>query len=94
LTAYIGDHSDDHALSMGILDNLADRIPIRKIAVRHRLVDHARARSLGAVTLVEEAPRQQRHPHRLEVSGRHGADLGDRIFSTRWRLPLDSKWQG
>ena len=74
-------------------DGLAERAAIRKVSPRHRLVDHAGARRLSRIALVEEAAVEQPDLHRLEVAGRDDADVGERILGRRRLLPFDVERQ-
>ena len=68
-------------------------LAIGKVAPRHRLVDHARARRLLRVALVEEPSGDQRNLHRLEVAGHDDADVRERIFAAWRRLAFDVERQ-
>ena len=79
LVADVADDADHLALAVRVLDDLAERTAVGKVAAGHRLVDHAGARPGLDVALVEETALEQwdaasSRSSRGRRSGRRRAD--------------------
>ena len=80
--ADVADDADDFVRPAPIPENfdlLPDRVHVREILFRHRLVDQQHARFLH-VAFVEQPAFQQRDAHRLEIGRRDHAHLHSRFL--------------
>ena len=73
-------------------ESFADGVSLWPELVRHVLVDHRDASGdarVGPFLLREHPPTAQRDVHRLQILGRHPANLEQRLLSERRRLILE-----
>src|SRR4029453_282313 len=94
LVANVANHAHDDAVSMRVLNHLAEGGSVRKIRACHRFVDDACQLSLRLVALVEISSSEEGNPHRLKVTGRNRTNVGQRVFSRRRCTTLDWEWKG
>src|SRR5262245_32159819 len=92
---HVADHADDFAHRRDVFyrnagaDAFSDRVFVREVAARQRLIDDDDARRLQVVALGEFAPADEPDAHRAEITVGREAQVGPRPFRSLNRTPFD-----